>query len=651
MGIEKLWWLGIFAVLYWAFCLFGGARGAVRVHSAGDYFISGRRLSMWVFVLATTAASFSGWTFIQHPGRVFSGGFPFAYASLFAIAIPFTGVMFLRRQWMLGKRFGYVTPGEMFADYFQGPMIRLLSVIVALFFSVPFLAIQLKASGMLFNFLSDGKIGAVLAMWVLSAVVCMYVVSGGLRSVAHVGALQSLLIVVGIAGLGLIALSAVGGWNQLNDLIFQLTLGDPVRTEAGYSHYVAIPGVIQWVGTASNAVGGPWTGMMILTTMFAMMGIQTAPAFTMWAFSSRDPRPFARQQVWASALVIGFILLFFTTIQGMAGHFLGGNQAMASAGIAIGNRLGFDSWGDGGLGQGGSLVHLLMRMVSGVSPWLTGFLAICALAAMQSTGAAYMATGAGILTRDLYKPFLNPRANHRRQVLIGRLGTALIAGSALLAGTFLGDGLALWGGLAVSFGLQLSPALIAICWWPYLTRQGVSWGLLAGLVTVIFTGAPAPEIFQFMGIELWGRHPLTLHAAGWGIAFNLALAIGISAITQDAGEGAHRITYHKFLREHASLPVRKRKLVPVAWIAALLWFFFAVGPGAVIGNWIFGDPNDSATWWVFGMPSIWAWQALWWLLGVGMMWLLAYGMELSVRPSKEVVPLVDDIWESPGAMR
>ena len=40
--------------------------------------------------------------------------------------------MFLKRQWILGKRFGYVTPGEMLADYFKGDMIRILVVVVAL---------------------------------------------------------------------------------------------------------------------------------------------------------------------------------------------------------------------------------------------------------------------------------------------------------------------------------------------------------------------------------------------------------------------------------------------------------------------------------------------------------------------------------------
>jgi uncharacterized protein YggT (Ycf19 family) len=43
------------------------------------------------------------------------------------------------------------------------------------------------------------------------------------------------------------------------------------------------------------------------------------------------------------------------------------------------------------------------------------------------------------------------------------------------------------------------------------------------------------------------------------------------------------------------------------------------------------------------MPSIWAWQILWWVLGCFMMWFLAYKMELSTVPEKEVTALVEDI--------
>ena len=60
--------------------------------------------------------------------------------------------------------------------------------------------------------------------------------------------------------------------------------------------------------------------MMVLTYMFALMGIHSSPAFSMWAFSNKDPEPFAPQQVWASSVGIGFALFIFTAAQGMGAH-------------------------------------------------------------------------------------------------------------------------------------------------------------------------------------------------------------------------------------------------------------------------------------------------------------------------------------------
>ena len=94
-------------------------------------------------------------------------------------------------------------------------------------------------------------------------------------------------------------------------------------TPAGYSHLVAVPGVIQFVPDLSKTVGGTYTGVYVLTYMFSLMGIHASPAFSMWAFANKNPRPFPLQQVWASTLGIGFALMIFTTMQSMGGWVLG----------------------------------------------------------------------------------------------------------------------------------------------------------------------------------------------------------------------------------------------------------------------------------------------------------------------------------------
>jgi solute:Na+ symporter, SSS family len=644
---PKVIWLFVFVILYWSYCIYWGIRGARMARTASDYFIAGRQLSLWVFVLAATATSFSGWTFMGHPGLVYRDGFQYAYASFYTITIPFTGVVFLKRQWMLGKRFGYVTPGEMLSDYFQGDGIRILTVVVALLYSIPYLGVQLGASGYLFNVLTDGLVTENFGMWLLSLVVLIYVASGGLRAVAYVDTMQCILLALGIVITGVIALNAVGGWDALNDAMARLgqrpELGKWGATADGYNSYLAVPGVIQWTAGLGKQtpVGGLWTGMMILTYMFALMGIQSAPAFTMWSFANTNPKPFAPQQVWASSFAIGLILFFFTAFQGMAAHFLGANPAVTDAGLAISNVIPADV-----AKSPDALVPNYFNLIADTAPWLIGLLAVCALAAMQSTGAAYMSTAGGILTRDLYKRFLNPSATHTTQKLFGRLGVAFIVVSALLVATYSKDALVLLGGLAVAFGFQMWVPLAAVTYIPWITRAGATWGLFAGCLGVIFTESFGLTMLNAVGIDLWGRWPWTIHSAGWGIFFNVAVCVILSAVTQNQQQLAHRMKFHTFLKDHASLPASKRGLIPVAWVVTLGWFFFGIGPGAVIGNDIFGAPDAGRDGWTFGIPSIWAWQILFWLLGVAMMWFLAYKMEMSTVPSTEVQALVEDIGDT-----
>jgi len=57
------------------------------------------------------------------------------------------------------------------ADYFRSDTMRLLTVLVALIFSIPYLGLQLRASGFLFNVLTDGLFHLNVGMWLLSLVV------------------------------------------------------------------------------------------------------------------------------------------------------------------------------------------------------------------------------------------------------------------------------------------------------------------------------------------------------------------------------------------------------------------------------------------------------------------------------------------------
>ena len=60
---------------------------------------------------------------------------------------------------------------------------RWLTVLVAIFYSVPYLGLQFRASGVLFNVLTDGLVSVEFGMWALSVVVFLYVALGGANAV------------------------------------------------------------------------------------------------------------------------------------------------------------------------------------------------------------------------------------------------------------------------------------------------------------------------------------------------------------------------------------------------------------------------------------------------------------------------------------
>ena len=614
---PKFAWLIAFVSIYWAYCLFWGFKGARSAKTSTDYFLAGRSIGIWVFVLAATATSFSGWTFVGHPGKIFTDGLPYAFASFYALTIPFTGVLFLRRQWVLGKAYRYITPGEMYSDYYGGNSIRLLTVLVAFLFSVPYLGVQLRASGALFNVLTDGLVSVNFGMFTLSAIVMIYVASGGLRSVAFVDCAQAILLALGITILGGIAIYYAGGYGGFTTGLADIVMADVTSgqnlTADGYSMKVAIPGSIQMVSAGSKATGGPWTGIMCMTYMFALMGIQSSPAFSMWAFANKTSKAFRWQQVVASSIVIGVLLFSFTIFQGLGGHILIANGVLDNA-------------------NDNNLVPQLINLLSDAAPWLVGLLAVCALAAMQSTGAAYMSTFSAMVTRDIYAKFISPNASDKNQKLSGRIFVIIVTGAALIVAANSSQAIVMLGGLAVAYGFQMYPALIGICYYKGFTQKGVVAGLVVGLIAVTLTDRTS----AWFGVP-WGAYPLTIHSAGWGIFFNLIITFLVSHFSAETdAERNNKAKKHQLLQAVSGMNSARKKKIRLAWILTLIWFLVGFGPFATIGNTIFSDPNSPALWAPFALPSIWVWQIMFLGYGIFVMWFLAFHMGMSepIDPKK-----------------
>ena len=610
-------WIFICFFTYWAYCFFWGLRSARRTRSVEDYFLANRSISPWVFAIASTGIAYGGWAFYVYPSLVSRDGLAFANTSFYAVVACIGAMFLLKRQWLLGRKFGYFTSAELLSNYFGGDLIRYINVIIALLFGIPFVAMLMGASGSLVSHLTDDVVSRTTAMWYLTAIVLLYSVMGGLQAVMKVAVVQTVLLCIGLLILGSLALDHVGGFDLLNQGLANL-----INTEHSYlgmtsgmgggnfDGYLALPGVIQWTSGIGFEVpiGGPWTAIMGLTFLLSVIGIQTSPAFTMLVFSSRSVRGFALHQTWGSACVIGFLLLFFGTIIGLSGHL---SEATKN------------------LHHSQTMTELIIQTTSQM-PWLAGLLAVCLVAALQATGAGFLFTTGNILSRDIYLAKLNPEATDKQQMKVARIATLVVFLAAMLLASWSMEAVLVFSSLALAASLQLWPALLAATWMPRWNKQAVISGLVLGLIAVVLTEPLGQKLA--VGSLPWGAWPWTIHSGAWGLFFNLGTCLLVSLVNSEDSQKDHRQKFHDYLISQDAPLGKDRWAKPLAGVFIIVWLFFAVGPGSVLGNFAFGAPDAGFENWIFGMPSLWAWQVIWWALGVSVIWFLANKLRLSAHP-------------------
>jgi Na+/proline symporter len=579
-------WVFIMLGIYIVYCFYWGLKGYFTEKTSSGYAIAGRSIPFFAFLLAATAASFSGWTFIGHPGLIWRDGLAYAFASFYVLTIPISGTFFSKRTWLLGKRYGFITPGDMYAYYFNNEGLRWLVVLTAVLYSIFYSAVQLMASAALFHIIADVPVtfGAIF----MAFIVWFYVCTGGLKASTWVGVIQFLLLVVGIIALGYYVITApiFGGWSGFSASVAKLD-----------ARFLEVPRVINFgLGGAEGETA--WTAVMVLTYMFSLMGIQSSPAFTMWTFGIKSPKPLAWQQAFMSTFVVGFALFFFTAFQGM------GAKVLQLAG-----REAFQGMNDA------TVVPILMNQF--LPPVMLGVVFMGAIAAIHSTAAPYIGTGGSILLRDVYWRYIKKQeASHSEQIWVNRLLATLLTIAALAVGLTSKAALVILGALATAFGFVMYVLLVGVIWGFKFPSKGAFFGVLAGMVAVFLTYYVWPNL-------------LSMHCAFWGVFVGLVVAYLFKAmgVKDDEETLKRQAEIRNFLDDIDRPSEAGAKWRSAMKIVVPVWYFFAIGPACILGNSAFSFS---------GFPPLWSWQIAWWILGIVMMWALCFKAEMSATNAVQI---------------
>jgi Na+/proline symporter len=575
-------WVYIFLGLYIIYCFYWGLKGYFTEKTSAGYAIAGRSIPFIAFLMAATAASFSGWTFIGHPGLIWRDGLAYAFASFYVLTIPITGTFFSKRTWLMGKRYGFITPGDMYAYYYNTEAVRWLVVGTAFLYSMFYSAVQLMASAALFHYVAGVPVtfGAIF----MAFIVWFYVCTGGLKASTWVGVIQFILLVGGIIILGAYCLAQMGGWSNFSAQIADL----------GAKH-LEVPRVINF-GLGGAEGESAWTAVMILTYMFALMGIQCSPAFTMWTFGIKSPKPLAWQQAFMSTFVVGFALFFFTAFQGLGAKVLEVQGVMEFA-------------------KDSDVVPKLM--IQYLPGFALGLVFMGAIAAIHSTAAPYIGTGGSILLRDVYYRYVrNQQAGHAEQIWVNRLLATALTIAALAVGLTSKAALVILGGLATAFGFVMYVLLLGVIWGFRFPSIGATLGVLGGMIAV------------FLTFYVW-KNPLSMHCAFWGTFTGLLIAYLCRGLgLKDNEETIKRQAEVRAFLDDIDAPSESGKQWrSVMKIAVPVWYFFAIGPACILGNSAFSFA---------GFTPLWSWQITWWILGVVMMWALCFKAEMSTTNETQI---------------
>ena len=579
-------WVYIMLGIYIIYCFYWGLKGYFTEKTSAGYAIAGRSIPFFAFLLAATAASFSGWTFIGHPGLIWRDGLAYAFASFYVLTIPITGTFFNKRVWILGKRYGFITPGDMYAYYFNSEPIRFLVVLTAVLYSLFYSAVQLMASAALFHIIAGVPVafGAIF----MGFIVWFYVCTGGLKASTWVGVIQFVLLVGGIVLLGFFVVTgpAFGGWGKFSASVAALDV-----------RFLEVPRVINWgLGGATGETA--WTAVMVLTYMFALMGIQSSPAFTMWTFGIKSPKPLAWQQAFMSTFVVGFALFFFTAFQGM------GTKVLEIAGNPNFQTL-----------NQGTVVPTLMKEF--LPPFVLGVVFLGAIAAIHSTAAPYIGTGGSILLRDIYWRYIRKQeAGHAEQIWVNRILATLLTAGALTIGLTSTAALVILGAFATAFGFVMYVLLLGVIWGFRFPSIGAVLGVLSGMIAVALT------------YKVW-PNPLSMHCAFWGTFTGLVVAYVCRGLgIKDNEETIKRQNEVRAFLDDIDAPSESG----AAWRKVMMfvvpvWYFFAIGPACILGNKAFSFS---------GFTPLWSWQIVWWILGIIMMWALCFKAQMSTLAQDRV---------------
>jgi SSS family solute:Na+ symporter len=441
----------LFIILFFVLMIYINRKN-LGVSTFGEYATANRSINFFGITLSIVATWYVGAMFTAWAGFAVNFGFIALYVTIYAVITMIVMYYVGPRTFVLGVKYGIETQSELLGFRYRSKLIRMLSGLWGIAFTVPWLIIELVTQGYVFNYATGGLINQFWGMVLGITVVAIYASLGGMRSVITANIFQGIIMLVGCTGLMIYFMyKYFGGFSSGVEL---------VSTQ--------FPEMFTFPGPGWDPATPYWTSIVLLGGLGGFMWP--------WAYNKLFAADSIRtiKVTGLLAPILGAIFWSVFVFTGIFLHSLDG----ATADV-----------------QG---AFLWIAKESG--PIALGFLGVVIMANSVGTVSGIIQAISTAISRDLVQ-VVKHNITDKKALSIARYS---VVGVALMSILFGSADLGLLVFLALfSYNgiIMLFPTVIMGLYWKRANKEGAIIGLLAGTILSMLLSILKPEFISGLGWE------------------------------------------------------------------------------------------------------------------------------------------------------
>jgi len=467
--------IGVYLLIILAVGYRGWQVGTLEID---DWMAAGRDLGLVVLLFTYAATYHSAFAFLGIGGFVYGNGIGIFGAAFLWVALSGLILWVLgTRVWLLGKKYGYITPADLVGDLYDSALLARLVSLTLIVFTFPYVAIQMIGSGLVFETATDGLVSFEVGAGLLLLAGILYVWLGGLRAVAWTDTIQGVFLfgAMWLAGLVFVFTAYQGPasfWTQLAE---------------NFAAYLTLPGP-----------AGLFTPAFYTTFWFTFaLGAMMMPHLFLRYVAARSPRVLR----WTAAFGTGYLILFY----------------VPTAFLALGAVAAFPD-----LARPDAAIPMVLFEFTPV--WFASIVLAGAIAAAMSTADSQLHAVSTLITRDWYEPLAGSDVDEQTVTRAAQLLVPLLGGISYVIAIQQVEFILDLAAVSLYNAAQVFPILVGGLVWPRASRSGAIVGFVLG-VTVT-------SLLTFSVISLPANLP-GFAPGFYGLIVNSFTFVSVSALAND----------------------------------------------------------------------------------------------------------------------